>query len=162
MTCPFHAKSSRTKCKKYSALKGPSQQERLRALKRLHIWCIAWSDFNRQRLHVGLSLVSDVDAAYPGEAFIRARGQEILRQYTQQPPKTDEELDAEARGAAPAAAKAPARRAHAPKSKAKASLLKAKAKPKAGAAQQRSSSDSSTSGSSSSSSSTTSTSSQTD
>ena len=71
--CPFHRKSRQTACKKWSGLQGPLEAHRRDALRRLHLWCLSYKEHSRQRHHVGTALIQDVDAAYPGQAWVVAQ-----------------------------------------------------------------------------------------
>eukprot|EP00971_Amphidinium_carterae_P348328 6490434-Amphidinium_carterae.9 len=60
-SCPFHKKSSKTGCKKWVPLLGPTEKHRQEALKRLTLWLLEGEQFSRQRLHLAHPLVHNVE-----------------------------------------------------------------------------------------------------
>ena len=126
-SCPWHAKSSVTKCKKTLRLPGPSVEEQEQTLQLLRHWCNSARAYSRQREHVSYTPTLQL---LPSAAIIMAQ------QITDEPPvvvDTDEMLDgvrdAEAPPAPKAKAKGKGKARPKAKGKPKAQACKAKAKP---------------------------------
>ena len=49
-SCPFHARSEKTGCKKHISILGPTPKDSKLALRRACLWCAKAPSFSRQRL----------------------------------------------------------------------------------------------------------------
>ena len=87
-TCPFHAKSKNTACKKTIRIEGPAMADRLQTLRRLMFWCTQAKACKRQRVH--LEKPCDLASVPPDPVLLALRCDEHPG-----PIKTDEELDHE-------------------------------------------------------------------
>ena len=74
--CPYHKKSPKTGCKKWSPLLGSSTGHRTEAPQRLLDWCASSCEFTHQRQHVGRALVSNPNLL-PSNEELRARLQAL-------------------------------------------------------------------------------------
>lgn len=66
--CPFHKKNTKSGCRKWIRIEGPSLADKRRTAHQLMWWCVQATDFKRQRDH--LDLPTDYESCPPIEAVL--------------------------------------------------------------------------------------------
>eukprot|EP00971_Amphidinium_carterae_P350145 6491404-Amphidinium_carterae.4 len=164
-SCPYHAKSKNSKCRKYIQLPSTDPAAKLEVMRKLCYWCLHAKDCDRQRYHLSMPIMPASSTPTLKEMWA-----ELEKMSDPGVARTDVDLDAEEAELAKPKAKAKAKTASKAKAKSKASsssgvisepkrqskrgLAKAKASAVADAQQSSSSSSSNSSSNSSDSSST--------
>ena len=71
--CRFHKKNSKTGCKVFFRISGPTQCDRTQCVREMLWWCLRAPDFDRQRTHISFQPKDELDDIPSNETLLALR-----------------------------------------------------------------------------------------